>query len=101
MYRVTYAEGDRDFSSFPVDETMKARPEDTYPMSKLCSENIAECMARRFGIDIYVLCIGAVIGTEDYSEAFSSYINEVDKWKAHGWLYTDARDFGHLLDRCV
>ncbi|RAK99979.1 NAD-dependent epimerase/dehydratase family protein [Aspergillus ibericus CBS 121593] len=102
VYGVSFAEGDIDFPSFPVDETVDANPMDTYAISKICGERIARGFARRFGNDIYVLRLGRVIAPHEYKgELFKSYVEEPEKWKAHGWSYMDARDLGQICDLAV
>jgi nucleoside-diphosphate-sugar epimerase len=96
VYGVTFAEGHIDYPSFPVDESVDANPMDTYAMSKLCMERIARSFARRFGIDIYVLRLGAVITPDEYEEAFLKYSTDLDYCKAHGWSYTDVRDLAQM-----
>lgn len=101
VYGVTFAEGDVDYPSFPVDELVDTNPMDTYAISKLCCETIARGFARRYGVDIYVLRIGALIRPDEYEEAFKGYFNNPEDWKGHGWSYTDARDLGQMCDRSV
>lgn len=96
VYGVTFAEGDTDFASFPVDEDADASPMDVYGLSKICAERVARSFAKRFGIDIYALRIGAVITPEDRDRMFKTYVNEPTKWKVHGWSYIDARDLGKM-----
>ncbi|PVH72300.1 NAD(P)-binding protein [Cadophora sp. DSE1049] len=102
VYGVTYAEGDIDFPSFPVDEEVDINPTDTYSISKVCSERVARGFARRFGIDIYVLRIGGLIAPDEYkTDVFKAYVERPEEWKVHGWSYTDARDLGEMCERCV
>lgn len=101
VYGVTYAEGDVDYPSFPVDESVDTNPMDTYALSKLCCETVARGFARKYGVDIYVLRIGAVIAPDEYDEAFAGYLNNPEDWKGHGWSYTDARDLGQMCNLCV
>jgi nucleoside-diphosphate-sugar epimerase len=101
VYGVTFAEGHIDYPSFPIDESVDANPMDTYAMSKLCMERVARSFARRFGIDIYVLRLGAVIAPDEYEEVFRNYTVDADSWKAHGWSYTDVRDLAQMCKRCV
>jgi nucleoside-diphosphate-sugar epimerase len=97
VYGVTYAEGNVDFASFPVDESVTPRPMDAYSLSKLCMENTGQAFAARFpGVDIYALRIGAVIGPDEYTEKFRGYLNDPHRWKVHGWSYTDARDLAQI-----
>jgi nucleoside-diphosphate-sugar epimerase len=97
VYGVSFAEGDVDFPSFPVDEAVDANPMDTYGISKICGERIARGLARRFNNDIYVLRLGRVVTPDEY-EIFHGYVNNPGRWKAHGWSYIDVRDLGQICD---
>ncbi|QDS69011.1 hypothetical protein FKW77_009516 [Venturia effusa] len=101
VYGVTFAEGHVEYPSFPIDESVDTNPMDTYAISKLCIENIARGFARRFGIDIYVLRIGALIPPDDYTSCFSAYVDNPVQQKCHGWSYTDARDLGLMCHRAL
>ncbi|KAJ5236088.1 hypothetical protein N7489_006179 [Penicillium chrysogenum] len=102
VYGVSYAEGDVDYPSFPVDETVDANPMDTYAISKVCGESIARGFARRYGRDIYILRIGRIVAPEEYKQSmFRSYVENPEKWAPHGWAYIDARDLGQMCDRAV
>lgn len=96
VYGVTYAEGNVDFASFPVDENTETRPTDVYSLSKLCAERTAQSFASKFAIDIYALRIGAIVAPEEYERVFDSYVKQPESWKVHGWSYTDARDLGRM-----
>lgn len=97
VYGVTFAEGDVDFESFPIDETLDVNPMDVYSISKLCAERVARGYARKFGIDIYVLRIGALIAPDEFEEHFQNYVSCPEDWKVHGWSYTDSRDLGLMV----
>ncbi|CRG91028.1 hypothetical protein PISL3812_08076 [Talaromyces islandicus] len=101
VYGVTYANGDMDFASFPVNEATHVTPIDSYALSKRCTEVVAEGFARRFATDIYVLRIGRVVMPDEYKAVFASYVYEPRKWKVHGWSYVDARDLGRMCERSV
>lgn len=99
VYGASYAQGNVDFPSFPVDEAVDANPTDTYALTKLCGERVARGYATRFGIDIYVLRIGRVVDPEEYTQGmFHSYVHEPEKWKVHGWSYIDSRDLGQMCN---
>lgn len=102
VYGVSFAEGDLQYTSFPVDEDVDINPMDTYAISKVCGERVARGFARRFGNDIYVLRIGAVVAPDEYkSKTFESYVKEPERWAIHGWAYTDARDLGQMCDLAI
>ncbi|RSL50190.1 hypothetical protein CEP54_012054 [Fusarium duplospermum] len=99
VYGVTYAQGVRDFPSFPIDESLDPTPTDPYALSKLVGETVARSLALRFGVDIYCLRIGAVIQPHEYDDLFENYIYNAPAWAVHGWSYTDARDLGQMVQR--
>ncbi|KAG4429189.1 hypothetical protein IFR05_015323 [Cadophora sp. M221] len=102
VYGVTYAEGDIDFPSFPIDEDLDVNPTDAYSLSKLVSERVARGFAARYGIDAYILRIGALIVPGDYpTQTFRAYVERPEEWKVHGWSYVDVRDLGQMCDLCV
>lgn len=97
-YGIPYAEGDMDWPHFPVTEESPTQPMDVYAASKLCMEQVASSFARRFkDVDIYAFRIGAVIEPENFEKKFQSYIEQPERWKVHGWSYTDARDLGNMV----
>ena len=65
-YGVCFAEGDKDFHSFPLEEDYDTDPMDSYGVSKVCNEKTARAFAMRFGADIYALRIGNVIEPHEY-----------------------------------
>ena len=102
VYGVTYAEGDVSYPYFPVDEYCITEPSDIYATSKLCMEHVAASFARRFpSVDIYVLRIGAVIPPDLYYDKIALYRSTPEKWKVHGWSYSDARDLGNMVHCCL
>ena len=99
VYGTSFALGDVDFPSFPVDETLDTNPTDTYAIAKLCGERVARGFAARFGVDIYAFRIGRIFAPEEYNEdLFASYVHTPERWKAHGWSYIDARDLGRMFE---
>ena len=99
VYGVSFAQGERDYPSFPIEEDQDVCPTDTYALAKLCNERVARGFAARFGIDIYILRIGRVIEPNEYNEEiFYSYVHEPALWKVHGWSYIDARDLGGMCE---
>ena len=105
VYGVTFAQGSRQFGYLPVDEEHETVPEDVYAMSKVCVERVCEGFVKRFrerGVDVYVLRIGRVCGPGEYREGmWRAYLERPGEWAGHGWVYTDARDLGGILERCL
>lgn len=100
VYGVAFGQGVIEYPSFPVTEEVDTNPTDPYALSKLCGERIARTYAARFGVDIYCMRIGRVFEPDEYNgDMFWSYVMEPEKWNAHGWSYTDARDLGLMCHR--
>ncbi|KAH7020429.1 NAD dependent epimerase/dehydratase [Ilyonectria destructans] len=101
VYGVTFAEGHRAFTSFPIDETTECNPTDPYALSKLVGETVARSYASRFGVDIYCLRIGAIVEPDQYPNSFASYLGQPGSWDVHGWSYIDLRDLGQMCHLCL
>lgn len=99
-YGVCFAEGDKDYHQFPLDESYDSDPMDSYGLSKLVNERTARAFAMRYKADIYALRIGNVISPEDYA-AFPGYLADPPSRKRNAWSYIDARDLGQIVDLCV
>jgi dTDP-4-dehydrorhamnose reductase len=65
-YGVCFADWDKDYASFPLDEEYDIDPMDSYGLSKLVNEKTARAFAMRTGADIYALRIGNVIEPHEY-----------------------------------
>jgi len=99
-YGVCFAEGDKDFHSFPLEEDYDTDPMDSYGLSKVVNEKTARAFALRSGIDIYALRIGNVIEPHEYSN-FPAFLADPASRKRNAWSYIDARDLGQIVDLCV
>ena len=99
-YGVCFAEGDKDYHSFPLEEDYDIDPMDSYGLSKLVNEKTARAFAMRSGADIYALRIGNVIEPHEYNR-FSNFLAEPMSRKRNAWSYIDARDLGQIVDLCV
>lgn len=97
-YGVTYADGDVDFPSFPVTEDDDTNPMDVYGLSKVASESAARSFARRFAADIYVFRLGAIVTPDEFQARFRAYVETPERFKVHGWSYTDAGDMGRMFE---
>ena len=92
-YGVCFAEGDKDFISFPLEEDYDIDPMDSYGLSKVVNEKTARAFAMRYGIDIYALRIGNVIEPHEY-DMFPGFLADPPSRKRNAWGYIDARDLG-------
>ncbi len=99
-YGVCFAEGDKDYKSFPLEETYDIDPMDSYGLSKLLNEKTARAFAMRYGADIYTLRIGNVIEPHEY-DRFPGYLADPPSRKRNAWSYIDARDLGQIVHLCV
>ncbi len=99
-YGVCFAEGDRDYHSFPLTEDYDVDPMDSYGLSKVVNEKTARAFAMRFNADVYALRIGNVVSPEDYRD-FPGYLKNPLSRKRNAWSYIDGRDLGQIVDRCV
>lgn len=99
-YGVCFAEGDRDYRCFPLEEDYDVDPTDSYGLSKLLGEKTARAFADRSGADIYALRIGGVIEPHDYGR-FPGFIANPLTRKRDAWSYIDARDLGQIADLCL
>jgi len=95
-YGVCFAEGDKDFHSFPLEEDYDVDPMDSYGLSKVVNEKTARAFAMRYGIDIYALRIGNVIEPHEY-ERFPEFLADPLSRKRNAWSYIDARDLGEIV----
>lgn len=99
-YGVCFAEGDKEFKSFPLDEDYEIDPMDSYGLSKLVNEQTARAFAARYKADIYALRIGNVIEPHEY-DRFPSFVAHPETRKRNAWSYIDARDLGEIVDLCL
>ena len=95
-YGVCFAEGDKDFHSFPLDESYDVDPMDSYGLSKVVNEKTARAFAMRYGIDIYALRIANVIEPHEY-DRFTGFLADPPSRKRNAWSYIDARDLGEIV----
>lgn len=99
-YGVCFAEGDKNFHQFPLEEDYDVDPMDSYGLSKVVNEKTARAFAMRFGTDIYALRIGNVIEPHEY-QRFPGFLADPPSRKRNAWSYIDARDLGQIVDLCV
>ncbi len=99
-YGVCFAEGDRDFHHFPLEEEYDVDPMDSYGLSKVINEKTARAFAARFKADIYALRIGNVIEPHEYAR-FRNFVQNPSLRKRNAWSYIDARDLAQLVHLCL
>jgi nucleoside-diphosphate-sugar epimerase len=99
-YGVCFAEGDKNFNSFPLEESYDVDPMDSYGLSKVVNEKTARAFAMRYGIDIYALRIANVIEPHEY-DRFPGFLADPPSRKRNAWSYIDARDLGEIVHLAV
>lgn len=99
-YGVCFAEGEKDFRQFPLEEDYEIDPMDSYGLSKQLNEHTARAFAARYGADIYALRIGNVIEPHEYGP-FRTYAANPPLRKRNAWSYIDARDLGQIVHLCL
>ena len=95
-YGVCFAEGDKDFHNFPLEEDYDSDPQDSYGLSKVVNEKTARAFAMRYRADIYALRIGNVIEPHEYG-MFPAFLKDPMSRKRNAWAYIDARDLGEIV----
>lgn len=99
-YGVCFAEGDKDYHHFPLEEDYDSDPMDSYGLSKVINEKTARAFAERFKADIYALRIGNVIEPHEYHR-FPDFVANPLTRKRNAWSYIDARDLGQIVHLCL
>jgi nucleoside-diphosphate-sugar epimerase len=99
-YGVCFAEGDKDFHAFPLEEDYDVDPMDSYGLSKVVNERTARAFAARFRADIYALRIGNVIEPHEYRR-FRDFVADPPSRKRNAWSYVDARDLAQIVHLCL
>ncbi len=99
-YGVCFAEGDKDFHSFPLEEAYDSDPMDSYGLSKVVNEKTARAFAMRYKADVYALRIGNVIEPHEY-DMFPAFLANPAMRKRNAWTYIDARDLGEIVHLCL
>jgi nucleoside-diphosphate-sugar epimerase len=99
-YGVCFAEGDKDFHGFPLEEDYDVDPMDSYGLSKVVNEQTARAFAMRYHADIYALRIGNVIEPHEY-DRFPAFLANPPSRKRNAWSYIDARDLGEIVHLCL
>jgi nucleoside-diphosphate-sugar epimerase len=99
-YGVCFAEGDKDYHSFPLEEDYDTDPMDSYGLSKVVNEKTGRAFAMRYGADVYALRIGNVIEPHEYTN-FTAFLADPMSRKRNAWSYIDARDLGEIVHLCL
>ncbi|MEM6758107.1 MAG: NAD(P)-dependent oxidoreductase [Pseudomonadota bacterium] len=100
-YGICFSDGTRKPEYLPIDEEHPTVPEDSYAMSKICNEATARSFQARSGADIYGLRISNVIEPHEYAQKFPAFMANPALRLRNFFAYIDARDLGHMVERCL
>ncbi len=100
-YAVCFWDGMKLPDYLPVDEDHPTVPQDSYAMSKVVNEVTARSFQARTGADVYGLRINNVIEPHEYAQNFPAYVADPALRRRNIFAYIDARDLGHMVDRCL
>lgn len=100
-YGICFADGEMRPDYVPIDEEHPTVPHDSYAMSKVVNEATARSFQARSGIDVYGLRINNVIEPHEYLEKFPAFVDDPSLRRRNIFAYIDARDLGHMVDRCL
>jgi len=100
-YGVCFADGVVQPLYIPVDEEHPTVPPDSYAMSKVVNEVTARSFQARSGIDLYALRINNVIEPHEYAGYAPTWRADPASRRRNIFAYIDARDLGHMVERCL
>ena len=100
-YGICFYDGEKKPAYIPIDEEHPTVPQDSYAMSKIVNEVTARSFQERTGFDIYGLRINNVIEPHEYATKFPPFMRDAELRRRNIFAYIDARDLGHMVDRCL
>ena len=100
-YGICFYDGVKKPAYVPIDEEHPTVPQDSYAMSKVVNEVTARSFQERTGFDIYGLRINNVIEPLEYATKFPLFMKDPELRRRNIFAYIDARDLGHMVDRCL
>jgi nucleoside-diphosphate-sugar epimerase len=100
-YGICFYDGVKKPAYVPIDEEHPTVPQDSYAMSKVVNEVTARSFQERTGFDIYGLRINNVIEPLEYATKFPPFMKDPELRRRNIFAYIDARDLGHMVDRCL
>jgi nucleoside-diphosphate-sugar epimerase len=100
-YGICFYDGVKKPAYIPIDEEHPTVPQDSYAMSKIVNEVTARSFQERTGFDIYGLRINNVIEPHEYATKFPPFMKDPELRRRNIFAYIDARDLGHMVDRCL
>ncbi|WP_226480785.1 NAD-dependent epimerase/dehydratase family protein [Natrinema amylolyticum] len=102
-YGALFSESEWTPDFLPIDETHDRRPEDPYGLSKLCGEESARAIARRYGISVTTIRPATVFSPDGTrarpSEDGSDLADEASG--GNFGAYVDVRDIARLIEAAL
>ena len=95
-YGVCFAEGDKDYACFPLEEDYDVDPMDSYGLSKVVNEQTAHAFAMRTG-RTSTRCGSATSSSPTSTTASRRFLANPPSRKRNAWSYIDARDLGQIV----
>lgn len=105
-YGICFADGEVRPLYVPVDEEHPTVPPDSYAMSKVVNEATARSFHQRAvnagqALDLYALRINNVIEPHEYAGKAPEWRARPETRRRNVFAYIDARDLGHMVERCL
>ena len=100
-YGVCFAEGDKDFHSFPLEEDYDVDPMDSYGLSKVCNEKTARAFAMRYRRRHLRAAHRQRDRAARIRASSSAIAADPPVRKRNAWSYIDARDLGEIVRLCL
>jgi nucleoside-diphosphate-sugar epimerase len=87
----------------PVDETHECRPEDPYGTSKLCGEDVAGMVARRYDVPVTSIRPATIYAPDEYRARPKHQEYDLSSGALAGnlWSYVDVRDVARMVEAAL
>jgi nucleoside-diphosphate-sugar epimerase len=89
--------------ALPVGETHECRPEDPYGTSKLCGEDIAGMVARRYEVPVTSIRPATIYAPDEYRARPKHQEYDLSSGALSGnlWSYVDVRDVARMVEAAL
>ncbi|WP_207590941.1 NAD-dependent epimerase/dehydratase family protein [Halomontanus rarus] len=87
----------------PIDEAHEFRPEDPYGTSKVCGEEVAKMVARRYGVPVTSLRPSTIYAPGHYRTRpqRENFDLSTDELSGNFWSYVDVRDVVRMVEAAL
>jgi len=103
VYGMLFAEEPRVPDALPVDESHERRPEDPYGASKVCGEEVAGTVARRYGVPVTTLRPASIYAPDEHRLRPQREGFDLSSAELSGdlWSYVDVRDVTRMVEAAL